>query len=575
MAQSRNSREAGRSVDFKMGLIHGLDRLSEMVGASGGAAPIPHDHGRLAAGLIAAGFLSAALSPLALVVPGGAGLLPVLLGSAVVLLALAAAIKAGMEFDLVLVGLHLAGSVMIGVLALVLDSLWPLVLVAVGPVEAWSAGARVRAKLMMPAMLAAFGLTGFLSLHGMGPAGQGLAGYTIALPLCAAYATFVVCRWFYGTRKNTMPMRVETPLAVLDADGMLPARADGAAEPFTQHLHLLDRVVFLHALNDMRAGGPARRIALRLRSQGESFRAVDLALDPVRNASGVLQAIRVVELGGGAASSQSDAADDGRQAAFIATVSHELRTPLNAIVGFADMLDQEMCGRFSDPRQKEYVGLIRRSSEHLLAVVNGLLDMSKIEAGRYELQMAAFAPAEIVSAATEMVQGDADRKGLRLIVRGPAPTETLVADAHACRQILVNLLCNAVKFTDRGTVCLTAARDADWLTFTVSDTGIGIAPDDIARLARPFVQLSQGPSRRYEGTGLGLSLVKGLAELHHGSLHIRSQPDKGTTVTVRIPTDCADRIQAAQTHSENIVALTDARKKTSSLRQDPQARRTA
>ncbi len=103
-----------------------------------------------------------------------------------------------------------------------------------------------------------------------------------------------------------------------------------------------------------------------------------------------------------------------------------------------------------------------------------------------------------------------------------------------------------MKFTDRGTVCLTVSRDADWLTFTVSDTGIGIAADDIERLAQPFVQLSQGASRRYQGTGLGLSLVKGLAELHHGSLHIRSQPERGTTVTVRIPTDCADRIQTAR-----------------------------
>ncbi|RIY01273.1 sensor histidine kinase [Aureimonas flava] len=552
-----------------------MDRFSETVGASIGAAALPRRQKRLAAGLVGAGLLAAALSPLVLVLPVGAVALPVLLGVAVVLLALAAGLTAGMEFDLVLAGLHFALSVLTGLLALSLDSLWPLMLVAVGPVEAWCAGASLRARLMIPAMLAAFGLTGFLSLHGMGPAGQGLAGHAVALPLCAAYAVFVGCRAFYGRRASGASRADEAVLALVDADGMVAARAGGTAEPFTQHLHLLDRVVFLRALDEMRGGGPARSAILRLRVQGETFRPASLWLDPVRGEGGALDAIRVLDLGAAPASPEPVAADDGRHSAFVATVSHELRTPLNAIVGFADMLDQELCGRFSDPRQKEYVGLIRRSSEHLLAVVNGLLDMSKIEAGRYELQLDTFEPADIVSAAAEMVQGEADRKGLRLIVRGPETAEPLVADSHACRQILVNLLCNAVKFTDRGTVCLTVARDADWLTFTVSDTGIGIAADDIARLAQPFVQVSQGPSRRYQGTGLGLSLVKGLAELHHGALHIRSQPERGTTVTVRIPTDCADRIQAARTHSENIVALTDARKKTSSLRQDAQARLTA
>ncbi|WP_279477796.1 HAMP domain-containing sensor histidine kinase [Aureimonas sp. SK2] len=572
MAHTRNSRETGPSTGFWSGVGQGLDRVSETVGASVGT-PGMRRNGRLAAGLIGASLLAAVLSPLALVVPGGAAALPVLLGTAVALLALASALAAGAELDLVLVGLHLVASVVLGLVAIALDSLWPLVLVAVGPIEAWSAGAGVRARLMAPAVLAAIGLTGFLSLHGMGPAGQGLAGYTLALPLCAAYATFVACRAVFGARaEGAADGEI---LATLDVDGMTVPHGGAASQAFVHRLHLLDRVAFLRALDDLRAGAPTRSLSLRLRVDGETFRAADLLIEPVRGKTGALEAILVRETQSSGAPSGEGQTDAGRQAAFIATVSHELRTPLNAIVGFADMLDQELCGRLTDPRQKEYVGLIRRSSEHLLGVVNGLLDMSKIEAGRYELQLEAFSPAEIVAASAEMVQGLAERKGLRLTVHAPDTAGTLIADRHACRQILVNLLCNAVKFTDRGTVCLTVVQDPDFLTFTVSDTGIGIAQEDIARLAQPFVQLSQGASRRYEGTGLGLSLVKGLAELHHGSLHIRSQPERGTTVTVRIPTDCAERIQAARTHSDNIVALTDARKKTSLLRQDAQALRTA
>jgi two-component system, cell cycle sensor histidine kinase DivJ len=146
-------------------------------------------------------------------------------------------------------------------------------------------------------------------------------------------------------------------------------------------------------------------------------------------------------------------------------------------------------------------------------------------------------------------------------VRTGTGGETAVADRRACQQILLNLLANAVKFTDRGTVTLSVAVDGPWLDITVCDTGIGIAADDISRLGQPFVQLSQGLARRYEGTGLGLSLVRGLAELHHGTLTIRSTEGRGTTVCVRIP---AEGVDIRSDLSENIVALTDARQKTSS-----------
>ncbi len=325
MALSRNHRDAGRSADFRDGLAEGLDQLSAMVGGACGMNGLPPRHTRLASGMIAAGLLAAALSPLALLVPGAATVLPLVLCVAVVFLALAAGLKAGMDVDLVLVGLHLAGSTLIGLVALSLDTLWPLALVAIGPIEAWSAGARLRAKLMAPAVMAAFGLTGFLSIHGMGPAGQGLAGTAIALPLCAAYATFVICRAFYGARGEVGGRTEEGLIAVIDADGMLVRRGQGSAEPFAHQLHLLDRVAFLRALDALRAGASARSETLRLREGHDVFRTASLRLEPVRSSNGQLEAVRLVETR--AAPSREAPDGEGLRSAFIATVSHEIRTP--------------------------------------------------------------------------------------------------------------------------------------------------------------------------------------------------------------------------------------------------------
>ncbi|WP_062016515.1 HAMP domain-containing sensor histidine kinase [Aureimonas sp. AU4] len=509
-------------------------------------------HARRMGGLVGGALLLALCAPV-LTLAGASLLTTLAVATLAGLLLLSAAALAGTgEDDLTLAILFTAGAVALGALALRLDSLWPLALLLTGPAEAFVAGRRPLARLMLPAVLAAFGLTGFLSLHGIGPTSDGFAGWQAALPVLCVYATTLVFR-----RTARQPRPEAHPFATLSAEGV-DART-GAS--FGQRLHLLDRILFLKAMDELREGGEARELTLRLLSgDGRAEEAV-LRFVPVRAGRG-LQAVRLFRedaIALPAAEAPSAPARD--QAAFLATVSHELRTPLNAIVGFSDMLDGEVFGPFADPRQKEYVGLIRRSSEHLLSLVNGLLDMSKIEAGRYEILRERFAVAEVAEGAAAMMRCEAERKGLRFVLRTGESGETAVADRRACQQILLNLLANAVKFTDRGTVTLSAAIDGPWLDITVCDTGIGIAESDIARLGQPFVQLSQGLARRYEGTGLGLSLVRGLAELHHGTMTIRSTEGRGTTVCVRLP---AEGVDARSDLSENIVALTDARQKTSS-----------
>ncbi|TBW41005.1 PAS domain-containing sensor histidine kinase [Siculibacillus lacustris] len=221
---------------------------------------------------------------------------------------------------------------------------------------------------------------------------------------------------------------------------------------------------------------------------------------------------------------------------FLANVSHELRTPLNAIIGFSEMLGTEICGALPDPRQREYVGLIHQSGAHLLQVVNDILDMSKIETGTFDVAPEAFELADLMSGIGHMMTHQAEERGLTLALQPLPEMPEVVADRRACRQILINLLSNAVKFTDRGgAVTFGARRDGTDVALWVRDTGIGIAEKDVVRLGTPFVQADSGYDRRHEGTGLGLSVVKGLAELHGGSMRIESRLGEGTCVTVRLP----------------------------------------
>lgn len=219
---------------------------------------------------------------------------------------------------------------------------------------------------------------------------------------------------------------------------------------------------------------------------------------------------------------------------FLANMSHELRTPLNAIMGFSDIMRTQMFGPLTG-KYAEYVGLIHESGRHLLDLINDVLDMSKIQAQRYELTREIFDIREPVSAALRLLRVQADEAGVKL--RGSLPTGLIEANAdrRALKQIVINLVSNAIKFTPAGgQITVNLQAYGDLLDLSVIDNGIGISAEDLSRLGRPFEQVGD-TTRQIGGTGLGLSLVRAFAELHGGEMIIESRLGEGTTVTVRLP----------------------------------------
>jgi len=224
---------------------------------------------------------------------------------------------------------------------------------------------------------------------------------------------------------------------------------------------------------------------------------------------------------------------------FLANVSHELRTPLNAIIGFSEMLANPELAPTDPRKQREYAEIISNSGHHLLAVVNTILDMSKIESGSMQIFPEPFSLPALIDQCCDMVQLKADQSSVTLLRDYRRDIDDLVADKRACKQILLNLLSNAVKFTPaNGKVRIDLNPEGNLLAISVIDSGIGISAADLARLGDPFFQASASHDRAYEGTGLGLSVVRGLVGLHGGSITVESAPRKGTSVTVRLPLDC-------------------------------------
>jgi len=220
---------------------------------------------------------------------------------------------------------------------------------------------------------------------------------------------------------------------------------------------------------------------------------------------------------------------------FLTNMSHELRTPLNAIIGFSEIMRSGLFGDLGAEKYHEYCRDIHESGTYLLNLINDILDMSKIEAGKYELTYAPVDVRELIARTLEVVRVQAERKKVKLTASaGAAPG--FVADGRALKQILLNLLSNAIKFTPAGgTVEVASAMRAGWVCVGVSDDGVGIPADDVARLGRPFEQAATAYTRNHEGTGLGLSLVKAFAELHGGHMEIESALGEGTIVRVYVP----------------------------------------
>jgi signal transduction histidine kinase len=220
---------------------------------------------------------------------------------------------------------------------------------------------------------------------------------------------------------------------------------------------------------------------------------------------------------------------------FLANMSHELRTPLNAIIGFSDVLLQKMFGELNE-QQADYLEDIRSSGTHLLTLINDILDLSKIEAGRMELEVAPFSLVAALNNAVTLVRERAQSHGITLALEVGPELDTVVADERKVKQVVVNLLANAVKFTpDGGTVTLSAARENGQVRLAVHDTGIGIAAEDQERIFEEFQQASHQTEKSREGTGLGLSLSKRMVELHGGTITVDSTPGKGSTFTVALP----------------------------------------
>lgn len=225
---------------------------------------------------------------------------------------------------------------------------------------------------------------------------------------------------------------------------------------------------------------------------------------------------------------------DKLKSAFLATMSHELRTPLNSIIGFTGLLINELAGPIND-EQKKQLGMVKNSGRHLLSLINDILDLSKIEAGEMSVSKDSYELLPSIERVIEIVQPLADAKDLRLTFEVTPENIQFVSDVRRVEQILINLLDNAVKFTESGSVILKCSSDGKILTFTVKDTGIGIQTKDIKKLFVPFSQLDSGLTRNHQGTGLGLSISQKLVKMLGGTISVKSEFGSGSEFNVRFP----------------------------------------
>jgi signal transduction histidine kinase len=225
---------------------------------------------------------------------------------------------------------------------------------------------------------------------------------------------------------------------------------------------------------------------------------------------------------------------DHLKSAFLATMSHELRTPLNSIIGFTGILLKEKPGPLT-AEQKKQMEMVQGSARHLLSLINDVLDISKIEAGQLKMVIQQFNLRELLLKVVESQRQFAEKKNLQIIVNLDDKINGIESDILRVEQILINLVNNAIKFTETGSVSIMSQMEGDFITIRISDTGIGIESDKIGRLFSPFTQIDSGLTRKYEGTGLGLSICRKLIELLGGKIEVMSKPGYGSTFTVYLP----------------------------------------
>ncbi|ESR22766.1 Signal transduction histidine kinase [Lutibaculum baratangense AMV1] len=327
------------------------------------------------------------------------------------------------------------------------------------------------------------------------------------------------------------------------------APEDLAGEGLVRCIHVQDRPVYLQAMDTAWLDGSAtagirlkdgdgafEQVELRVRRIGERRKDADL-VGMLRNVQSQVES--EAALRSALAAAERASIGKGR---LLANMSHELRTPLNAILGFSEILATELMGKFEQERHREYAQLIHDSGSHLLDVVNAILDMSKLETGRFQVFPEPFHLDEAIKACRQLMEPQAAQGGILLEADGLGPEEEVTADPRAVKQILLNLMSNAIKFTPPGGKVMVGAyrTETGAVALYVADEGRGIAPEDIDRLGEPFVQLKTGYDHG-GGTGLGLSVVRGLAQLHDGTMRIESTLGRGTRVTIVLPQ--ADRME--------------------------------
>jgi two-component system, cell cycle sensor histidine kinase DivJ len=367
-------------------------------------------------------------------------------------------------------------------------------------------------------------------------------------------------------------------------------------------VHVADRPAYLTALSDAARGGEARSVEFRLRrdvprgseggrSSPAEFIWVEMRCRPLERAQensrqsvghaaaqeaevvAVMREVtdrKIQEQTLDLARTSAEQADASKTR-FLATMSHELRTPLNAIIGFSDMMAQEDVLLIDAARRKEYAQLINDSGQHLLSVVNGILDMSKMEAGSFEISPEPFAPRPALVNCCNLLALKARENGIDLVARAPDDLPHVTGDPRAFKQIILNLVSNAIKFTERGgRVTVSAAVEGSRLELRVTDNGVGIGAEDLKRIGDPFFQAGKTYQRRHEGTGLGLSIVKSLVSLHSGEMTVQSKIDEGTTIIIALPVKFTP--QVVDQPPSNIATLAPA---TRTLHQTHQGKKSA
>lgn len=503
----------------------------------------------LCAAMLASGFASRPME-LAILAASAAGL--AMIFCALSLMGLGVRFVAALNFSA-----YAAGLATLGALHGANAALW--LLVAALPLEIWFVSRKPLAALAGAAVAGA--VLGAFAIEGVA------AGSVASAVILVLYAASLVARSGRLAAKAPAAETAALPEAaiaagdvrfVLDAEGVVvsvgmasakllgvqPKMLEGTA--LIDRVHVADRVHYLSLLADLRAGETGTRADVRLRAVGEGhpvFRA--FRMEGARAGGTITVTGRSLEgeqklldeIAALNAALQSERIGKGR---LLAAVSHELRTPLNSIIGFSDMLKEGVAGPLLHEKQREYAGLIHQSGHYLLELVNAVLDNSRLETGSYRIAPQNFAFREAAEMCAAVMLPQAEKKGVAFCHRVGNATGELVADRRAVQQMLLNLAANAVKFTEKGgCVTIDAARvtaeGRAMLEFSVSDTGIGIGPDDLARIGTPFMRADNSYTRAQEGSGLGLSVVKGLVELHQGTMRIKSCPGEGTVVTIRLP----------------------------------------